>query len=317
VRPGSDAAVLRLADTGRGIAATVDGNGRYVQLAPRRGAAIAVAEAARNLACSGARPLAITNCLNFGNPTRPAVYHQLREAVAGLGEACRMLGTPVTGGNVSLYNETPAGPIYPTPVVGMVGVLEDVRARIPSSFRAAGDAVLLVGRTREELGASEFLATVRGTVAGQPPALDLEEAARLVELLLEVAGRQLVRSAHDVSDGGLAVALAECAILAEPGPLGVDVDLGDGDGLSPGALLFGESQSRVVLSCAPGRADDVAALAGRRGLPCSAIGTVGRADGEVRIRAAGRVAAAPVRELAETYDRALPRRMEHEAGLTT
>jgi len=316
VRPGSDAAVLRLADTGRGIAATVDGNGRYVQLAPRRGAAIAVAEAARNLACSGARPLAITNCLNFGNPTRPAVYHQLREAVAGIGEACRALGTPVTGGNVSLYNETPAGPIYPTPVIGMVGVLGDVTARVPSAFRSPGDVVLLVGTTREELGASEFLARIRGKVAGEPPALDLEEAARLVELLVEAGHEGLLRSAHDVSDGGAAVALAECAILAEGGPAGLDAEL-EGEGVSAGALLFGESQSRVVLSCRPEDAGPLGELVGRRSLPVRRIGTVGEPDGTFRLRAGGLTVTAGSRELAAAYDAALPRRMEHEAGLTT
>ncbi|MDP2529478.1 MAG: phosphoribosylformylglycinamidine synthase subunit PurL [Candidatus Palauibacterales bacterium] len=316
VRPGSDAAILRLAGTPRGIAASVDGNGRYVHLSPRRGAAIAVAEAARNVACSGARPLAVTNCLNFGSPRKPAVYHQLREAVAGIGEACRALGTPVTGGNVSLYNETPAGPIHPTPVIGMVGVLDDVTARVPSAFQAPGDEVVLVGTSREELGGSEYLRTVHGLVAGEPPALDLEEAAALVAFLVEAAGRGLLRSAHDVSDGGLAVALTECAILAEGGPVGVETELA-GDGVSAAALLFGESQSRAALSCAPGDLEPLLELAGRRGVAAARAGRVGPRGGPIRIAAAGRTAAVDAPEAASVYDRALPRRMEHEAGLTT
>jgi phosphoribosylformylglycinamidine synthase len=316
VRPGSDAAVLRLQGTKRGIAACVDGNGRYVYLSPRRGAAIAVAEAARNVACSGARPLAVTNCLNFGSPRKPAVYHQLREAVAGIGEACRALGTPVTGGNVSLYNETPAGPIHPTPVIGMVGVLEDVTAHVPSAFRSPGDEVVVVGTTREELGGSEYLRAVHHLVAGEPPALDLDEAAVLVAFLVEAAAGRLLRSAHDVSDGGLAVALTECAILSGAGPLGVDVEL-PSDGASAAALLFGESQSRAVLSCAPEALDEVLHLAGRHGLPAARVGRVGEAGGPIRIAAGGRVAAVDSLVAASTYDRALPRRMEHEAGLTT
>ncbi len=316
VRPGSDAAVLRLAGTPRGIAASVDGNGRYVYLSPRRGAAIAVAEAARNVACSGARPLAVTNCLNFGSPRKPAVYHQLREAVAGIGEACRALGTPVTGGNVSLYNETPAGPIHPTPVIGMVGVLDDVTAHVPSAFRTPGDEVVLVGTSREELGGSEYLRTVHGLVAGEPPVLDLEEAATLVAFLVEAAGARLLRSAHDVSDGGLAVALTECAILAEGGPVGVEIEL-TGDGVSAAALLFGESQSRAALSCAPGDLEPLLELAGRHGVAATRAGRVGPRGGPIRITAAGRTAVVDAPEAASVYDRALPRRMEHEAGLTT
>jgi phosphoribosylformylglycinamidine synthase II len=316
VRPGSDAAVLRLAETGRGIAATVDGNGRYVYLDPRRGAQIAVAEAARNLACCGARPLAVTNCLNFGSPRKPAVYYQLREAVAGMGEACRALGTPVTGGNVSLYNETPAGPIYPTPVIGMVGVLDDVSAHVPSAFRAPGDVVVLVGSTREELGGSEYLRAVHGVVAGKPPMLDLEAAGRLVDFLVEASGRSLLRSAHDASDGGLAVALTECSILATGGPLGLNAEIVTEDA-SAAAALFGESQSRVVLSCRPEDLEALLELARERDVPAVEAGRVGAAGGSIRIAANDRRVELESTEAAEVYDRALPRRMEHEAGLTT
>lgn len=327
--PGSDAAVLRLADTGRGIAVSIDGNGRYVYLDPRVGAQIAVCEAARNVACSGARPVAITNCLNFGNPLGAAVYHQLSEAVTGIGDACRALGTPVSGGNVSLYNETPSGPIYPTPVIGMVGVLDDIERRVPTAFRAPGDAVILVGETREEIGGSEYLAAVHGLVAGPPPAIDLDEAARLVSWLVESAEAGLLRSAHDCSDGGAAVALAEAALLAPGGPLGVEANLdghgagyGDGDldrdaDVAPAAALFGESQNRVIVSCDPDRVADLARTCEAHGLVCRHIGTVRDRDGNLRITAGARTIELPIRKARAVYEDALPRRMENEAGLTS
>jgi len=315
--PGSDAAVLRLADTGRGIAAAIDGNGRYVYLEPRVGARIAVCEAARNVACSGARPVAITNCLNFGNPLGAAVYHQLAEAVAGIGEACRALGTPVSGGNVSLYNETPAGPVHPTPVIGMVGVLDDIERRVPSGFAAgsSGDAIVLVGTTREEIGGSEYLAVVHGLVAGPPPAIDLDQAAGLVEFLVAAAADGLARSAHDCSDGGVAVALAEAALFADGGPRGLDAQLPGG--VAPAAALFAESQNRVVLSCRPDRLDALERLCSTYGLPLHHIGTVGEPAGRFRLRAGRRTIDVAVARLRETFDGALPRRMEHEAGLTS
>ena len=314
--PGGDAAVLRLADTGRGIAAAVDGNGRMVWLEPRRGAALAVAEAARNLACVGARPLAVTNCLNFGNPEGAAVYHQLKAAVAGMGEACRALGTPVTGGNVSLYNETDEGPVLPTPVIGMVGVLEEVERRVPAAFREPGDEVWLAGETREELGGSEFLAVVRDRVAGRPPDPRLERAADLVDFLLTSARRGLTRSAHDVSEGGLAVALAECALRAQGGPLGVDAAL-DADGVSATAALFGESQARAVLTCRPGDRDGLVAAAEEHGVPLRRLGRVTEAADGFRLRAGGLALALEPARLRDAYEEALPRRMRTEAGLTT
>ena len=313
--PGSDAAVLRLADTGRGIAAAIDGNGRYVYLEPRVGARIAVCEAARNVACSGARPIAITNCLNFGNPLGAAVYHQLSEAVAGIGEACRALGTPVSGGNVSLYNETPAGAVYPTPVIGMIGVLDDIERRVPSSFRSEGDAIVLVGSTRDEIGGSEYLAVVHDMVAGPPPGIDLEEAARLVDFLVAAAETGAVRSAHDCSDGGVAVALAEAALGASGGPLGVDAELPAGP--SPAGALFGESQNRAILSCRPGGLTALEALCSAHDLHFHHIGTVGRRNGPFRLSAAERTIEVSIGRLRRAFDDALPRRMEHEAGLTS
>ncbi|HEX5520892.1 MAG TPA: phosphoribosylformylglycinamidine synthase subunit PurL, partial [Longimicrobiaceae bacterium] len=249
VGPGSDAAVVRLRGTKRAIAATVDCNGRYVQLNPRRGAQIAVAEAARNLACSGALPRAVTNNLNFGNPLKPEVYHQLSEAVAGLGEACRAFETPVTGGNVSLYNENPRGAIYPTPTIGMVGVIDDVAHVMTMGFRDACDVIVLFGENTDELGGSEYLKAIHDLVAGDAPALDLAGERALQQALLEAIRGGLVKSAHDCAEGGLAVALAESAIADAEHVMGVDVELDDE--LPTAALLFGEAQGRAVVSCAP------------------------------------------------------------------
>ena len=219
IGPGADAAVIRLPGSKRGVALSTDCNSRYCYLDPRLGAAHAVAEAARNVACTGARPLAVTNCQNFGNPYKPEVFWQFREAIAGMSEACRALGTPVTGGNVSLCNEDGETAIRPTPVIGMVGVIDDVELRVPMGFQAEGDIVVLLGATRDEIGASEYLATVHGVEAGRVPALDLEAEARLCELLWTAASRRLLSSAHDMSEGGLAVALAEAPspeLLARP-----------------------------------------------------------------------------------------------------
>src|SRR5690606_25098291 len=242
VGPGSDAAVLRLRGTRKAIAATTDCNGRYAYLNPYRGGAIAVAEAARNLVCSGALPREVTDNLNFGNPLKPEVYHQLSEAIRGIGEACRVLETPVTGGNVSLYNENPRGAIYPTPTIGMVGLVEDLAHVTRSAFQGTGDAIVQLGRNTDEIGGSEYLRTIHGLVAGDAPALDLETERSLQQALLEAIRSGLVRSAHDCSDGGLAVALVEGAIGGDS-LFGIDVELADE--LPEAALLFGETQSRV------------------------------------------------------------------------
>lgn len=308
VGPGSDAAVLRLRGTTRAIAATVDCNGRYVYLNPRRGAQIAVAEAARNLACSGATPRAVTNNLNFGNPLKPEVYYQLSEAVAGLGEACRVFDTPVTGGNVSLYNESPRGAIYPTPTIGMVGVLDDLSHVTTAGFKAEGDAILLLGRNTDELGGSEYLKAIHGLVAGDAPAVDLQAELALQRALLEAIRAGLVRSAHDCAEGGLAVALVESAVADAERLFGVDVRLDDP--LPLAALLFGEAQGRVVVSTAPAAVEPVGEIMARHGVPVARIGRVGARDGEFRIEAGHAVLAAPVTELAAIYYGAIPRRME-------
>ena len=263
VPPGGDAGVIRVRGTRKGIAATVDCNGRYVFLNPRRGAMIAVAEAARNLVCVGARPRAVTDNLNFGNPLKPEVYYQMREAVAGLAEACRAFGVPVVSGNVSLYNESPAGAIYPTPVVGMVGVLDDVERHLRAGFRDPGDAILLLGRNTAELGGSEYLKVVHGLVAGDAPAVDLEAEKALQEAVLELARAGLLRSAHDCAEGGLVVCLAESALADPERPLGCEVRLSDD--LPPAALFFGEAQGRIVVSCAPEDVERVLETARRHG----------------------------------------------------
>ncbi|HEX5726166.1 MAG TPA: phosphoribosylformylglycinamidine synthase subunit PurL [Longimicrobiaceae bacterium] len=308
VGPGSDAAVLRLRGTRRAIAATVDCNGRYVHLNPYRGGQIAVAEAARNLACSGALPRAVTDNLNFGNPLKPEVYHQLSEAVRGIGEACRALETPVTGGNVSLYNENPRGAIHPTPTIGMVGIVEDVAHVTTSAFQEEGDAVVLFGRNTAELGGSEYLKVVHGLVAGDAPEIDLAAEAALQRALLAAIRAGLVRSAHDCAEGGLAVALAESAIADERTPFGVEVELDDA--LPEAALLFGEAQGRVVLSCDPLHLDALLEVAGEHEVAARRIGTVGGRDGGVRIATRGGGVDAPAAELARVYYGAIPRRMD-------
>jgi phosphoribosylformylglycinamidine synthase len=246
VGPGSDAAVLRVKGTKLGLAVTVDCNSRYCLLDPYVGAVIAVCEAARNLVVSGARPLAITDCLNFGNPERPEVMWQFQQAIAGIRDACQALGTPVVSGNVSFYNETEGSSIPPTPTIGMVGLLDDVRRRVTLGFRSEGDMILLLGRGREELGGSEYLATVHGLVRGAPPWIDLGFEKRLQGLVLWAVEERILCSAHDVAEGGLAVALAECCIADAARPLGARIDLEHG--MRPDMLLFGESQSRVVVS---------------------------------------------------------------------
>ncbi len=307
IGPGGDAAVVRVRGSSKALALTTDCNGRYVYLDPREGARIAVAEAARNVACTGGRPMAITNNLNFGNPKRPEVYFQLREAVAGMGEACVALGTPVTGGNVSLYNENPQGAIFPTPVIGMVGLIDRASHATRSHFAHDGDAILLFGENTSELGGSEYLYRIHGLVAGAPPRCDLDAERRLVEALLDAIGTGAVRSAHDCSDGGLAVALAECAVMRDEHLVGADVDLTPWAGLPLRALLFGEAQGRVVLSTDDAGA--VLAAAQRHGVPARRIGTVRASSSTLDITVGPRRIVASVPRLARAWHDAIPSRM--------
>ena len=267
--PGGDAAVIRLEGSLRAIALSTDGNGRYGRLDPYLGGAHAVAEAARNVACVGARPLAVTNCLNFGSPERPQVMWAFRETIRGMGDACRALGTPVTGGNVSFYNEAEGSSVPPTPIVGMLGLLEDHRLRLGSAL-GPGMAVYLLGETFAELGGSEYAETVLGVARGRPPGLDLDREAELVALVVEAAGRALLAGAHDCSDGGLAVALAEAAIA---GDCGFAVSL-RGD-LPSHVALFSESASRAVVWLDPSAVPALEDLARRQGVPIERIGESG------------------------------------------
>jgi phosphoribosylformylglycinamidine synthase subunit PurL len=312
VGPGGDAAVLRLRGTSKGLAVKTDCNGRYCYLDPRVGARIAVAEAARNVACTGGRPRAITNNLNFGNPRKPEVYHQLKEAVAGMKEACEALGTPVTGGNVSLYNEHPGGAVYPTPVIGMVGVLDSIDHATRAAFAREGDEIVLLGEPTKELGGSEYLHTIHDVVAGAPPACDLQRERALIDALLESIAGGGLSSAHDCSDGGLAVALAECAIMNRDRLLGAEVDLSAWDSLPLRALLFGEAQARVILSTS--NAGAVVAIAQRHGVPARRIGAVKNHD-KLVIRVGQRAFEARLTELADAYHEAIPRRMMTGGGM--
>lgn len=272
VVPGSgDAAVLRIKGTWKGIALTTDCNSRMVYLDPLRGGMLAVCEAARNLACTGARPLALTNCLNFGNPEKPQIYWQMQKAIQGMADAARALNTPVVSGNVSLYNESGPAAIYPTPVVGMVGLVPDITQRCDMAFKSDQDMIVLLGRLREELGGSEYLAVCHGTEAGEVPQPDLNEERELIELLLELTAQGLVKSAHDISEGGLAVTLVESAIQ---GGKGFEVTLPEITCRTDG-VLFSEAPSRVVLSVEPGRLIKVQELAGQRMIPVTVLGKVG------------------------------------------
>ncbi len=273
---GLGAGVVRVKGTSRALAMAVDGNGRYCALDPRRGAALAVAEAARNVACAGARPVGATNCLNFGNPERPEIMWQLAEAVTGIAEACRALDTPITGGNVSLYNETDGRAILPTPVIGVVGVLEDASRVLTRVFPGAGFEVVLLGEGGGELGGSEYLGLVHGLLRGEPPRLDLAREAALQTLVVELAGAGRIRSAHDCADGGLAVALAECCFDGGGGAdVAVPMAPSDGGVDRIAATLFGESASRVIVSVEPRDLDVVLEAASAGGVPARRIGRTG------------------------------------------
>jgi phosphoribosylformylglycinamidine synthase subunit PurL len=272
VGPGSDAAVVRVKGTARALAMSVDGNGRYCWLDPFEGARLAVAEACRNVAAAGGVPIGATNCLNFGNPERPEVMGQFVMAVRGMGEACRALGVPITGGNVSLYNETDGRAIYPTPVMGVVGLIEDASRVLRRGFRAEGDFVYLLGDTGPDLGGSEMLKVVHGAVAGRPPRLDLEAEKRLHGLLAEGASHGVLLSAHDLSDGGLGVAAAECCFAGEEPGLGARLEV-PAAGLRPDVLVFSETPSRALVTTR----DELrlAELARRHGVRWARVGAVG------------------------------------------
>ncbi len=286
VVPGGDAAVLQLKGYRQGIAITTDGNGRYCYLDPYLGAQLVVAEAARNLVCVGAEPAGVTDCLNFGNPEKPDRFWQFKRCVEGLADACREFGLPVVSGNVGFYNETPETAVYPTPVLGVVGVLDDVRRHCTTGFKRAGDVILLLGETQEDLGGTEYLKRIHGQVTGRPPALDLDREKRVQSACLAAVREGLAASAHDCSDGGIAIALAECCMA---GHMGAKITLPGDASVRLDARLFGESASRIVLSASPENAERIQRLAADEGAPVCVLGEAGgdeliiSAEGETRV----------------------------------
>jgi phosphoribosylformylglycinamidine synthase subunit PurL len=291
----NDAGLLRVDEsTGLGVALATDGNGRYCQLDPYAGTQLALAEAYRNVAISGARPLAVTNCLNFGSPEDPAVMWQFTEAVRGLADGCQQLGVPVTGGNVSFYNQTGTAPIQPTPVVGVLGVHDDVRNRVGSGFGLPGAAIVLLGETRPEFGGSLWAWLRHGHLGGMPPAVDLEAERALADVLVTAAGRGLLVAAHDISDGGLAVALAESCLAGGTGcTVGLPAD--------PATFLFSESAARAVVAVRPGAEPALMALCDQAGVPATVLGATGGSALEV-----SGLFAVPLDELRDVHRGALP-----------
>ena len=307
--PGHDAALIRIKGTNRGIAVATDCNSLYCYLDPYEGGKIAVAEAARNVVATGAVPLAITNCLNFGNPMKPEVFWTFHQAVQGMVDACQALKTPVTGGNVSLYNESPAGAIQPTPTVGMVGLLENIETRVPSHFQNEGDLIFLLGESQNEIGGSHYLMIEHGLKKGLPPRLHLEKEIALQECLLEAARGKILNSCHDLSEGGLAVAVAE-ACLHPNQPKGAVIDQldliqnADAD-LRIDAILFGETQSRAIISVNSVQKEAVIRTAQNHRVPIFQIGKVG---GQKLVM--GDRIEVSTGELKDTFQNAIPRRMQ-------
>ena len=276
VGPGSDAAVIYIKGTDKAIAAKTDCNGRFVYLNPKEGTKIAVAEAARNVVCTGAVPLAITNCLNFGNPYKPEMYWTFKKAIEGMGEACKFFNTPVTGGNVSFYNESPDTAVFPTPVIGMVGLVEKLDNITTAEFKQNGDLIYLLGEDYEEIGGSEYLKVIHNLVTGEIPQIDLQTEKDLQHLVLQLIDNDLINSAHDVSDGGIACAIAECCIIKDEKPVGakVKIPIKSREDFS----FFSESQSRVIVSVNPELKEKFEETAAKSFTPFTLIGETGGKD---------------------------------------
>lgn len=310
VLPGSDAAVIRLKGTRKALAATTDCNSRYCHLTPYRGAQIAIAEASRNLVCSGALPAAVTDCLNFGNPKKPDRYWHFQNCLEGIINACTTMNLPVVSGNVSFYNESPKAAIYPTPTIGMIGVVQDARKVCTQVFKQKGHVVVLLGKNKTDLGGTEYLKQVHGLVKGEAPELDLDLEQAVQTTTLECIQKDLVASAHDCSEGGLAVALAECCMSGEK-TVGAKIDLADD--LRLDALLFGESQSRVVLSCSKDKLAKIKALAAKHKAPLAAIGTVGGDNLEISFQGKKAISV-PVAKMRDTWANALEKALKAGEG---
>jgi phosphoribosylformylglycinamidine synthase len=293
ILPGADASVVRIKGTNKALSMKTDCNARYVHLNPYKGGAIAVCESARNIACTGAEPLAITNCLNFGNPYKPEVFHMFRETVRGIGDACRVLDTPVTGGNVSFYNESPDFAVYPTPVIGMIGFIENIEHVTTSNFKNEGDIVAVIGiplpitKLRQAdihpplvegkpgtgIGGSEYLKVIHNEVTGDAPDIDLEHEKKLIKATLELINNRLLNSAHDISDGGLAVALAECCIINRNNPIGCEVSFACAN--RKDFELFNESQGRIIISLNEEDIESCQNICAKHNIGFEAIGKVG------------------------------------------
>jgi phosphoribosylformylglycinamidine synthase len=314
-QPGTSAAVVRVKGTTRGLALSVDGNGRYCYLDPYRGAMLAVAEAARNVACARATAIGATNNLNFGNPERPEIMWQFGEAVRGIGDACRHLQIPVTGGNVSLYNETEGRAIFPTPVLGIVGLFDNAESVATRVFKQSGAVVVALGDNRGELGGSEYLVQMHGLVRGVPPALDLDRERAVQALVVHAIANGWIDSAHDCSEGGLAITVAECTF--DSGGIGVRVDVELANAAlgahAVNATLFGESASRVVVTTTSERLAQLLSAAQAAQVPAAAIGTTG--GDRITIAVNGRVEIdSPVGAAEETWSTAIERSMTKEAA---
>lgn len=303
VQPGSDAAVLRIRGTRKALAMTTDCNARYVYLDPYQGGAIAVAEAARNVVCSGAEPLAITDNLNFGSPEKPEIFWQFEQAVDGMCEACLKLNTPVIGGNVSLYNESSGTAIYPTPTVGMVGLVHDIDHITTQEFKTEGDKIFLIGETKAEVGGSEYQKLALGKVEGRPPQIDLDQEQRIQSFVLQAIQAGLIRSAHDLSEGGLAVGLAECCVT---GKLGGNITCTSN--LRPYLFLFSETQSRILLSASTEQAQLLQKMADERGISIREIGNVGGEHLVIQVNGSEQINQ-PIAALKHAWKQALPRLM--------
>jgi len=265
----ADAAVVIAKETGKALAMTVDCNSRYVFADPYKGAMIAVAEAARNIVCSGGEPIGVTNCLNFGNPYDPEVYYQFVKAVEGMGDACRRFNTPVTGGNVSFYNQNPEGSVYPTPTIGMVGVIDKMNTHMTLDYKNAGDIIMLIGEQQEDIASSEYLHKIRGVEYSPAPHFDLDEEYAMQVFVASLIMEKTIKSAHDISEGGLMITLFEKGFNRN---LGFDVSANTD--IRTDAFWFGEAQSRVVISCNKDQADIIKHRAASAGIPVAILGSV-------------------------------------------
>jgi phosphoribosylformylglycinamidine synthase II len=315
VLPGADAAVVRVKETRRAIAMCLDGNGKFAAINPKMGAKLIVAEAARNNVCVGAKPIAVTNCLNFASPERPEVMWSFSEVVDGIKEACEAFETPIVSGNVSFYNETEGRGILPTPTIGMVGLIEDARKIITQGFKNEGDIIAVLGETKDDLAASEYEQTILGFSTdeliemGEVPRIDLDLEKRVQQACLALADKILLKSAHDASDGGLAVAIAEsCFSCLNRKAIGAEIDLKD-ENLSAETMLFSETPSRIIISFAPEKLSEIEAIAAENNCPFAVIGKVSGADLKIKLNGE-EIISAPISELETAWKTSLENQLE-------